>query len=87
VAAHTVIVSEDAADDLSRLPRNLARLITTKFMALGTDPHPAGALPLKGALRGKWRIKALEHFRVLYTIDVPRRIVVIEAVVKREDVY
>jgi mRNA interferase RelE/StbE len=71
--------------DLARIPRQLLRRIDRAILALGENPRPTGCRKLTGASR-LWRIR-VGDWRVVYEIDDPARIVDIQIVAHRRDVY
>ncbi|WP_103061963.1 type II toxin-antitoxin system RelE family toxin [Actinomyces qiguomingii] len=59
-------------------------LIQGAIALLATNPHPPGCRPLKG--RPAWRVRVGEY-RIIYTIDDGRLVVVVVTLGHRRDVY
>src|SRR5882724_4869096 len=73
------------ARDLARLPKAVLRRVDTAIIALGADPRPHGCRKLTGTTRC-WRVR-VGDWRIVYEIDDARRIVEIQIVAHRRDVY
>jgi mRNA interferase RelE/StbE len=67
------------------LPADQER-IAPMLRALGDDPRPLGTKPLKGKLRGKYRLR-VGLWRIVYQVDDNRAEVRIVEVAHRSKVY
>lgn len=77
-----------AARRFDRLPQDVQRLMARKVDALAQDPRPAGkTTKLKGDLEGLYRIQVGIHHRVVFEVDDTERVVTVENVGSREDIY
>lgn len=74
-----------AAKALARIQRNYQVRITKAIAALATDPRPSGCTKLSGRKDG-FRIR-VGNYRVVYTISDSVRIVRIERIAHRREVY
>ena len=81
---YTVLVSPRAKRELNALPAQLYQRITSKLQDLANDPRPPGCVKLEG--REGWRIR-VGDYRVLYSIDDGIRIVSVEQIGHRRDIY
>jgi mRNA-degrading endonuclease RelE of RelBE toxin-antitoxin system len=80
----TVVLIGDAADQLERLPIHLNAQAQAIIERLAKWPQVSGAKPLKGNLKGHFRIRMGDH-RVQFMVvgDVVR----IEKIAKRDKFY
>ncbi len=76
---------DSALRELESLRRQIVRLIFPRIQALALDPRPAGCRKLHGGVN-HWRIRA-GQYRVIYTIDDRKRIVVFMLIRNRKDAY
>jgi len=75
-----------AQKQFSKLPAKERKRIDQKILALAEDPRPPGAVAMKGSKKGLLRIR-VGNYRVIYTIEDDRLIVVVVRVSHRKDVY
>ncbi len=73
-----------ARKQLDHLEVPLARRVARVVAALATDPRPAGCTKLAGA--EAWRIR-VGDWRVVYTVEDSRLLVLIVRVAHRREVY
>ena len=71
---------------LRKVDRLVAERIRTATEALRDEPRPAGARMLTG-VHGVWRIRVSGDYRVLYTIDDDKLVVLIVDTGHRRQVY
>jgi mRNA interferase RelE/StbE len=83
---YAVEVHRTAARALARLPADASTRITARVNALGDDPRPRGALPLRGPLKGLYRLRVGEY-RVGYEVDDRASVVRIRTIGHRRDFY
>jgi len=67
------------------LPTQIVNRIIPAIKKLGEDPRPPGCKKLKGD-KDTWRIR-IEDYRVIYTVDDVVRIVDVDSVGHRKDIY
>ncbi|MBO0768559.1 MAG: type II toxin-antitoxin system RelE/ParE family toxin [Solirubrobacterales bacterium] len=82
--AYRIEVRPAAARQLRKLDPPVARRIQGVITLLAEDPRPPAARPLTG--RPGWRLR-VGDWRVIYTIEDDRLIVVILSVAHRRDAY
>ncbi len=70
---------------LGKLPRKTQERITEELAKLADDPRPRLHRKLT-ARQGEYRVR-VGDYRIVYTIDDPRRIVEIGIIADRKDVY
>ena len=70
---------------LAAHPKVRAR-VQHRIDALANDPRPPNAEPLKGDLKGLWRLRVGEY-RVIYEIDDKQHVVTVGAIGPRGAVY
>jgi mRNA interferase RelE/StbE len=68
------------------LPKKILNAITSSIFLLSENPRPQGCKKLKGEKGNFWRIR-IGDYRVLYTIEDEIRIVDIQKVGHRKDIY
>lgn len=79
-----VVVSDEAAKAVGRLPRQVQRAVVAALTALADDPR-AGK-PLTAELAGIWSLRRGDY-RVLYRMNDVTRRVEVARVGHRRDVY
>ena len=82
--SYSVDIHSPAKKGLSRLPENVQTRIARSMLALADNPRPPGIVKLSG--RDAWRIR-VGDYRVIYTIDDPRKEVVIYPIGHRREIY
>lgn len=81
---YRIEVRPAAAKQLRKLDPPNARRIQGAIALLGDDPRPPASRPLTG--RPAWRVR-VGDYRVIYTIEDDRLIVVVITIGHRRDVY
>jgi mRNA interferase RelE/StbE len=84
VASYRLLIKPSAAKELRALPANDRKRVVTKIEGLASDPRPPGTEKLSGA--EKYRLRQGDY-RVLYSVDDSRKILVIVKIGHRRDVY
>ena len=82
---YQVIVERSAEKDLKRLSSEIRARAATAILALAKNPRPAGSRKLVGT-ESDWRIR-VGDYRIVYEIADEIRIVRINRVRHRRDVY
>lgn len=85
MASFRVEWKKSTKKDLRRLPANVAARVVDEVAALGANPFPQGVEKLSGA-ENSYRIR-LGDYRVVYNVFREWRLVEIERVRHRKDVY
>ena len=83
--SYKVELSRSADRELWRIIDPFRSRLFKAIKGLGQEPRPSGCKKLAGH-KNAWRIR-IGNFRVLYTIDDVVRIVRVESVGDRKDVY
>ena len=81
---YEIEVRPAALKALRRIDKRDRRRIQGAIALLATDPYPPGCRPLKG--RPAWRAR-VGDYRIIYTIDDGRLVVVVVTPEHRRDVY
>ncbi len=82
---YNIVFTPAALRQLRKLPRRDQRRILDTIELLADDPRPTGAKKLHGA-DALWRIRAGDY-RVVYTIENTKLIVLVLRIRHRKDVY
>ena len=82
---YRVFLERAAEKDLRKLPAKLHNRIIVALQALAENPRPPGCRKLTGA-ENDWRIRVGEY-RVVYEIDDANRIIRINRLRHRREVY
>lgn len=82
--AYRIEVRPAAARQLRRLDPQTARRVQGVIALLADDPRPPASRPLTG--RPAWRVR-VGDYRVIYTIEDDRLVVVVITIGHRRDVY
>jgi mRNA interferase RelE/StbE len=73
-------------EDIPELPTAMAAMIRRAINSrLTVDPIAYGK-PLRHSLRGRWRLR-VGDWRVVYLVDLRRRVVKVTAIRHRKDIY
>ena len=83
---YTIEISTSAAKSLSKLENARRLRIVGAIELLGVDPRPPGAKMLRGGDHGRWRVR-VGDYRVIYTIQDDRLIVLVLRVAHRREAY
>jgi mRNA interferase RelE/StbE len=84
--SYAVEIEPDAWKKIMALPETAQRQIFTAIEALEAEPRPGNAKPLKREWRGYWRVRS-GNYRVIYTIEENRLVVVVVKIGDRRDIY
>jgi mRNA interferase RelE/StbE len=71
---------------LRKLDRPVVEQIKIATEALRNEPRPAGARMLTG-MHGIWRIRVAGDYRILYTIDDDKLVILVADVGHRREIY
>ena len=83
---YPIELSTSAAKALDKLEKaNRLRLVGA-IELLSVDPRPPGAKMLRGGDHGRWRVR-VGDYRVVYTIEDDRLLVLVLRVAHRREVY
>lgn len=82
---YVVILAPAAQKSLDKIPRNFRRRILDALEELVDDPRPSGCVKLLGE-DNLWRIR-VGDYRIVYTIDDKKLMVLVVRVAHRKDVY
>ena len=83
---YSIELSTPAAKALGKLDKSNRLRIVGAIELLGVDPRPPGAKALRGGEHGRWRVR-VGDYRVVYTIEDDRLVVLVLRVAHRREVY
>jgi mRNA interferase RelE/StbE len=83
--SYAVFISYAARKAIGRLPTPIRTRVDRAIVALGDNPRPHGCTKLVGTAQG-WRIR-VSDWRILYTIEDDRLVVLVVEVGHRGEVY
>jgi addiction module RelE/StbE family toxin len=85
---YDIAVTRQFEQDLKpfRRHRGMLAALEKKLERLRNDPHAVGK-PLRGTLHGYYATRMLQDFRLLFTINDETRLVMLETLDHRKDVY
>ena len=83
---YQVTIKKSAAKELESLPKKVLLPITQAIVKLSGNPRPVGCKKLKGQTENIWRIR-VGNYRVVYEIKDIIKIVDIQKVGHRKDIY
>ena len=83
---YRVEIEAEAERALRRMPRNTAKLIRSKLLALAEDPFARNRNVKKLSGRDAWRLR-IGDWRALYTVDTNNQIISIMAIRPRGSAY
>ncbi len=85
MAGYEIQITRSAEKRLKKLPRPDQRRIVDAVLALASDPWPRGSRKLRG-YRDVFRIR-VGFYRVLYSVEQGRLIIIVLKVGHRSDIY
>lgn len=83
---YEVRVPADARADFESLPLRMQPRVQEVFNRLVLWPNVSGVKPLRGTLKGTYRIRTGD-WRVLFTVDEKAKRITISRIDNRRDVY
>ena len=83
---YTVEISSSAAKSIAKIDKNTRLRIVGAIELLALDPRPPGVKMLRGGEQGLWRAR-VGDYRIVYTIEDDRLIVLVLRVAHRREVY
>jgi mRNA interferase RelE/StbE len=86
VRLHLVELSPAAARQLRKLDRPIQRRLYLRLRSLASDPRPPGCVQLQGTAGTFYRIRE-GTYRIIYTIEDARLVVLVVRIAHRRDVY
>lgn len=81
---YAVRIRRSAEKEMDRLPDKVLDRLARAILKLERDPRPPGSKKLRGVEDHRLRVGA---YRILYSVDDRKRVVVVAAVGHRRDVY
>ena len=84
MASYRLLIKPSAAKELQALPANDRKRVVTRIEGLASDPRPFGTEKLSG--KEKYRLRQGDY-RVLYSVDDSKKVLVIVKIGHRQDVY
>jgi mRNA interferase RelE/StbE len=75
-----------AIRSLGKLDRSVAERIRAAAEALRDEPRPPGARMLTG-MHGVWRIRVAKDYRIVYTLDDDRLVILVVDAGHRREIY
>ena len=85
MASYSVQLAPSAERDLAALDKPVQRRVAARIDALAENPRPAGVAKLQGEANA-WRIR-VGDYRILYTIEDRRLVVLVIKIGHRREVY
>ena len=83
---YRIVIKKSAARELESLPSRILSSVTKAILNLSFQPRPAGCKKLKGQSGYLWRIR-IGDYRVIYSIDDVVKIIDVQKVGHRKDIY
>lgn len=83
---YRIEIGAEAERDLRRMPRNTAKRIRSKLVALAEDPFARNRNVKKLSGRDAWRLR-IGDWRALYTLDTENQIISIMVIRPRGSAY
>jgi len=83
--SYSIEITREALRALAKLDKPIRRRVQAAIDQLGAEPRPYGARALQG-LKGAYRVR-VGDYRIVYTIDDGRLIVVVVDLGHRREIY
>lgn len=84
--SYALYFTERSVSDLKSLDRPVARRIVQKLEWLADNVAVVAHMPLTGDWQGYYRLR-VGDYRVIYRLDHPLRMLVVELIGHRSDIY
>jgi mRNA interferase RelE/StbE len=82
---YRIVLHREAHREILALPKRTRAQVREVIDALQSDPHPVGAVPLKGR-KSAYRIR-VGDYRILYEVHATEIVVYVVGVAHRREVY
>lgn len=82
---YSVIFDRDIEKDFKRIPKKIVQNVLRRISGLAINPTPPQSLKLSGT-EGAYRMR-VGDYRVIYTINDPKREITVYHVRHRKDAY
>ena len=83
--AYRIVLTPEARRNLLKLPKDVVRRVDACILALAEEPRPPQTRKLRGA-ENLWRVR-VGDFRIIYTIEDKKLLIVIIRIGHRREVY
>ena len=83
---YKITIKKTAVKELDALPKKTVVVITKAILQLAITPRPSGCKKLKGSYLEIWRIR-IGNYRIIYSIDDEIKIIDVQKVGHRKDIY
>jgi len=77
---------QSALSSLDKLPRSIINRLLAKIIWLTTNIEKIKPEPLSGTLKGYWKLR-VGDYRVIYTLKQSEKLIVIEELGHRREIY
>ena len=84
MSSYRIVIRRPAEDRLRGYDKEIQRRFVKKIRKLSENPDIHGK-PLRGSLHGIWELYFERKFRILYTINVEKGEVIIEAIKHKDE--
>lgn len=84
MSPYRIVIRKPAEDRLIGYDKEIQRRFVQKVRKLSNYPDIHGK-PLRGSLHGLWEVYFERKFRILYTIDIEKGEVIIEAIKHKDE--
>lgn len=81
---YDVKITEPAERRLKRFDKEVQKRFASKIRKIKENPMIFGK-PLRNVLSGYWEAYFEHKFRIIYSIDISRKIIIIEAIKHKDD--
>ena len=82
--SHKVVVPPKVEKEINSLPDKLFDNITNHILRLSQNPFPNSSIKLKNTLGYRIRVG---DYRIVFDVDIKNKLVIIQRVAHRKDVY
>jgi len=83
---YRIEILPSAIKELGQLPIKERKRIDKRIQSLAVDPRPSGVVAMQGSRKGLLRLR-VGNYRVIYSVEEQRLIVIVVKVGHRQDVY
>lgn len=81
---YEILITEPAERRLKKFDKEIQKRFAEKIRKIKDNPTLFGK-PLRNVLAGYWEVYFEHRFRILYTIDIEKKIITIEAIKHKDD--
>jgi mRNA-degrading endonuclease RelE of RelBE toxin-antitoxin system len=81
---YEILITEPAERRLKKFDKEIQKRFAERIRKIKENPMLFGK-PLRNVLAGYWEVYFEHRFRIIYTVDIEKKIITIEAIKHKDD--